>query len=246
MTGPPAPRLGVITGLAYEAACLRQAMVGRSVSVETTGGRSERVPAAVHRLLDAGATALLSFGFAGGLDPALRPGSVVIAEAVAVPDGRMLPAEPAWAAALRRAAPPESASFGIVAGVDAPVTTLAHKQALHRRTSALAVDMESHAVAVAAEGRAALAVVRVIVDPARRVVPHAAVVALRDDGGVDLAALLRSLLGRPGQVAGMIGLARDAAAARKGLRRAAALVAAASPLPSREGLGEGAARPRGM
>jgi uridine phosphorylase len=231
--------LGVITGLAYEAECLRRAFGATSIAIEVTGGQGARVAPAARRLLDRGATALLSFGMAGGLDPALAPGRIVIGEGVLLPDGRVLPADQVWGTALRLAALPEGASFGIVAGVDAPITAVADKYALHRHANALAVDMESHAVALAAEGRAALAVVRIIVDPATRVVPVAAVAAMRDDGGIDLPALLRSLLRRPGQVPGMIMLARDAAAARIGLRRAAALAATASPLPLREGLGEG-------
>ena len=224
-------RLGAVTGLAYEAECLRRAFGATPIAIEMTGGRSARVADAVRRLLDGGATALLSFGIAGGLDPALAPGRIVIGEGVVVPDGRVFPADPAWLAALRRVAAAEGDSFGVIAGVDAPVTTVADKRSLHRQTGALAVDMESHAVALAAEGRAALAMIRVIVDPASRVVPPAAVLALREDGGIDLPALLRSLLRRPAQVGGLIALSRDAAAARKSLQRAAAF-AASTPLPS--------------
>lgn len=222
-------RVGAVTGLAYEAACLRRAFGSTPIAIELTGGRPERVGAAVDRLLAGGATAVLSFGMAGGLDPALAPGRIVIAEGIVLPDGRTWPTDREWVSILRRAAVSAGAACGLIAGVDTPVTTPAEKQALHRRSAALAVDMESHAVAVAAEGRAAVAVIRVIVDPASRAVPPAAVAGLREDGGIAVTALLGSLLRRPGQVCGMIALARDAAAARPALRRAAALAAAATP-----------------
>jgi hypothetical protein len=229
-------RLGAVTGLAYEAQCLRRAFGSTPIAIQMTGGRAQKVPGAVAGLLEGGATALLSFGLAAGLDPALAPGRVMIAEAVALPDGRRVPADQAWLAALRRAAGPEEA-FGIIAGVDAPVTAVADKRSIQRSTGALAIDMESHAVALALEGRAALAVVRVIVDPAHRVVPPAAVAALRNDGGIDLPALLRSLLRRPGQVPGIIMLTRDAVAARAGLHRAAALVSRSLEKPAPAGRG---------
>ncbi|MBV9758454.1 MAG: hypothetical protein JO047_15510, partial [Alphaproteobacteria bacterium] len=42
------------------------------------GGNAIGAEQAARRLIDAGVRALLSFGLAGGLDPALRPGALLI------------------------------------------------------------------------------------------------------------------------------------------------------------------------
>lgn len=227
-------RLGAVTGLRSEAACLRRALRAARIAsgVRASGGRSEAARRAAGALLNAGATAMLSFGYAGGLDPALGPGTIVIGEAVVLADGRRLAADAAWAEAVAAAAARLGVALrhGAVAGCDHAVTAVAEKCWLRERTRALAVDMESHAVALAAKPRVPFLVVRVVLDPAGRAVPDAAASALRPDGRVAVGALLGALMRRPGELPGLLALGRDAAAARPALRRAAALVAAAGVL----------------
>ena len=83
------------------------------------------------------------------------------------------------------------------------------KAALYESTGALAVDMES---AVAARFAAArnlpFAVLRVISDDAGHVLPPAALVAMKPDGGIALGRVLGSLLRHPLQVPGLIRTAR--------------------------------------
>ena len=62
-------------------------------------------PVRLRRLLEEaaeGATAVLSFGIAGGLDTALLPGALVVATRVRAPGGAW-PADIAWSSALVRA-----------------------------------------------------------------------------------------------------------------------------------------------
>jgi adenosylhomocysteine nucleosidase len=93
---------------------------------------------------------------------------------------------------------------------DAPVTSPAQKARLFRTTGAVAVDMESEAVAeVAREAGVRFAVVRAIVDPAHRSLPR----AIRADG-VDWLALLA----QPGDWMKLMALARDWRRARRALR----------------------------
>ena len=67
-----------------------------------------------------------------------------------------------------------------------------------------------------------LAVLRVIVDPADRVIPASVLGALDDRGKTRPLALIGALLRRPADIPAVLALARDHAAARKSLRRAAA------------------------
>jgi len=57
-------------------------------------------------------------------------------------------------------------------------------------------------------------------------VPPAAMAAMAPGGRIDIAGLARALWREPGQLAGLLVLARDAAVARRSLGRAAALLGA--------------------
>ena len=50
---------------------------------------------------------------------------------------------------------------------------------------------------------------RVIADPAEREIPSAALVGMRSDGGIDVLAVLASLLEHPGQLPALLRLAAD-------------------------------------
>jgi len=117
--------------------------------------------------------------------------------------------------------------FADIAGADRPVAGPAAKAALHVSSGAAAVDMESGVVARAAmRHRLPFAVLRAIADPAHRALPPAALVAMRADGGVDLAAILDALARDPRQLPELARLALDAWRAFSALSRARALLGA--------------------
>ncbi|MBX6321798.1 MAG: hypothetical protein IRY94_08225, partial [Rhodospirillaceae bacterium] len=197
-------RLGVITGLRAEAACLQRALRGKRIpcSIRVTGGRTDAAGRATQALLNAGVTGMLSFGYAGGLDPSLRPGAVLIADAIVLPDGQRLPTDAAWAAGAAEAAERLGVPVrrGAIVGCGHAVTTVAEKRWLAERARAQAVDMESHVMARLAKPRVPFIAVRVVLDSHDRAVPEAAAGALRPDGRVATAALLAALLRRPNQI----------------------------------------------
>ena len=209
----------VVCGLRAEAKIAR----GDGVRVIAGGGDGE----ALARALAAAAPAsrgLVSFGIAGGLDPDLRPGACLVADAIVAPDGTTYPADGHWSAGLARALGAPRALF---AGVDAPLAGIAEKRAMHQATAAALVDMESHIVAAAAaRSGLPLAAIRVVADPAERQLPHAATVGMRPDGRVDLSAVLLSLARDPRQLPGLIRTGRDARAAFAGLFRCRQLLGA--------------------
>jgi adenosylhomocysteine nucleosidase len=193
-------RVGVVVGMASEARIARR--LGWPVAI----GRD-----AAENLLHEGARALVSLGVAGGLDPALRPGTLIIADAVIVGSERHV----TDSELSRRLG---GATGHIVLGIDTIVSTVAEKQRLHRTTRAAAVDLESGAVArLAVRHGLPFAVLRVICDPAARALPPAALAALDPRGAIAIRQVLASIVVRPGQLPALLALAFDAAMARRAL-----------------------------
>ena len=227
-TGTALP-LVIVTGMAFEA------RIARAPGVEVVhAAQADRLERSLERALARGAAGVLSFGTAGGLAPDLMPGSIVIADAIEGPMGRQS-TDDRWneriVAALRASLTATRIEHGPVAAVTAPVISEHEKQALHRTTGALAVDMESHIAARQAHARGLpFAVCRAIVDPAWRTLPPAATAGLRDDGTTALVPILRELARAPGQLPGMIRLAFDARAARSSLVAARAALLRADAL----------------
>jgi adenosylhomocysteine nucleosidase len=200
--------LGIVTGLTAEARIA--ALLGR---VLAGGGSAEGAARAATRLADEGATTLLSFGLAGGLCASMVPGTIVIPSIVITEDGRFT-ADAAVSARLGGVtAPSLFASTTVVARAG-------DKQVLACRTGALAVDMESGAVAAVAQARGLVfAVLRAVCDTADADLPPAALVALNARGAIGLGRVAASVLRRPGQIPALLRLASQAAIARAALVR---------------------------
>ena len=240
MPALPGP-VGVVVGLAAEARFA--APLGGHV--QAGGGTPAGAEAAVARLLACGVRALLSFGLAGGLDRALRPGAVIVPGSVIVPRPVMrdasaggfgsenasggypdalppfigMPVDDALASRLGG-----STGHRLLAG-DVIVASAEEKRHLRETTGAAAVDLESGAVALAA-ARVGLpfAVLRVICDPAERTLPEAALAALDPAGGIRVLRIFGSIARRPRQIPGLLALASDAGTARRALIKRVAAV----------------------
>lgn len=211
----------VVTGLAREAAAL-----GADVVPLISGADA----GALRRALAAKAaepfSAVVSFGLAGGLDPSLSPGAMIVAGGV-VAGGERLDCSPDLVRLLVEGfsgaglAPRQ----GLVVGVDAPVMTPEAKARLRQESGAIAVDMESHvAAAFARERGLPFAVARVVSDPAQRALPPVAAKAVRPDGSVDVALILREIRREPRQLMGLMAAGLDSAAAFGALRRSGPLL----------------------
>jgi adenosylhomocysteine nucleosidase len=192
-------QLGIVVGLTAEARLARG--LGR---VAAGGGTPAGAAEAATSLIAQGATTLLSFGLAGGLDPAWRPGDVVIPRAV-LTGGQLFATSP-------HVAP----TADLLLGHDRVLASAAEKRAFWQATGAVAVDLESGAVALmAARAGVGFCVLRVICDPAERDLPPAALIALDASGRIGLFRVLGSVAKRPKQIGDLLRLARDANAARR-------------------------------
>jgi adenosylhomocysteine nucleosidase len=119
----------------------------------------------------------------------------------------------------------EQSPLADIAGVDAPLADAIGKHTLFAASGSVAVDMESAIVARAAQRHdLPFAILRVIADPAHRTLPSSALVAMRADGEVDLAAVLGALVRSPLELPALVRLALDSRAAFSALVRVRALL----------------------
>lgn len=211
-------RPAFLVGLDFEAAILRQAAGTTSLLVAIARqGDAASTRARLEALIADGADAVASFGIAGGLDPALEAGTLVMPETVLDmgAGGEAFAIDQGWHSVLAATASSVSRKLASVAE---PVTTPAHKARLFGETGAVAVDMESAIAArLAAEKGLPFLVARVIADDARLALPAAALAGVDADGMVRPLATAMALLSRPGEIFALLRLARATAEARRRL-----------------------------
>ncbi|HMN72676.1 MAG TPA: phosphorylase [Rhodoblastus sp.] len=213
-----ARRLLIVVGLKREA---RLAGRGGGATL-CSGGDVGLLEQRLARIDPGEFSGVVSFGLAGGLDPDLSPGDLLLARSVAAP-ARSYGADAALTDALAGAVKAAGLrlSDGVFAGVDDVVLTPEDKAALRRRTGAATVDMESHVAArFAAACGLPFAALRAVSDPASRALPKLAAQALTLAGGVDYGRVIAGLARAPRELGALLEAGRDSAAAFATLKRA--------------------------
>jgi hopanoid-associated phosphorylase len=163
---------------------------------------------------------VISFGVAGGLDPTLKSGDIVVATEVLSGDTRWLAGLPLNEEMIASVAlGGRRVIRGGLAGVEQVIAARAGKAALRLETGAAAVDMESHiAAAYAAEAGLPFAALRVISDPATRALPPLALTAIKPNGDIDLRKVLHSLARNPASLRALVSTGIDFSRALRSLR----------------------------
>ena len=203
-------KAGLVVGLEAEARIARRL----GLPVEAGGGTAAGAQAAARRLLKAGVGGLISFGLSGGLQPYLQAGTLLIPTAILFESGERFETNPQLSACLGGPTP-----HTVLAGGDI-IVLACDKSEKWKITGANAVDLESGAVArIAAEHGLPCACLRAVCDTSERSLPPAAIHALDRTGRIRVGAVTWSVLSHPLQMPALIGLACDAAAARRSLLR---------------------------
>lgn len=211
----PRPVL-IVTGLLQEA----RIAAGPGMTVICSSSDPQQLRALLTVFDPTTIRGVISFGVAGGLDPSLRSGDVVVATEVMAGDTRWLAGlslndDLIASLALRR----RRVVRGGLAGVEEVVVARARKAALRSDTGAAAVDMESHiAAAYATEAGLPFAALRVISDPADRSLPVLAKSAIKANGEIDLGTILRGVVRNPRTLRALVSMGIDFNRALKSLR----------------------------
>jgi len=186
--------------------------------VAVTGMGGSAAAAGSSALIEAGATALASWGMAGGLDPTLGAGAILLPTEVIGSDGRHVNTAEAWrdrlSSAVAALAPVRG---GTLLTTPRAIGSVADKAELFRATGAAAVDMEAAAVAQAAEVRGVrFAALKAVSDESGFVMPP-----LEDfissDGGFCLTPFAVYIATRPWLWGTTLTLARNSAKASRAL-----------------------------
>jgi adenosylhomocysteine nucleosidase len=218
--------VGIVCALAAEARHLGPTTSGQAVTsladgtlLAVSGMGGAAAARGARSLIDAGATALASWGMAGGLDPALAAGAIFLPSEVIAADGTAIPTALHWRERLSEAiAAHRPVAHGKLLTSPRAIGSVADKAALFRETGAAAVDMESLAVAEVARTRELpFIAVRVIVDRAGDALPQAVTAAADSAGHLHLWRLIGALARAPSDLAPLIRLARRYRAASRSL-----------------------------
>jgi adenosylhomocysteine nucleosidase len=224
--------VGIVAALAAEARQLGPALrrgdalaLADGTRLAVTGVGREAAAEGARWLVAAGCRSLASWGLAGGLDPALAAGHIVLPEEVVLDGGESLATARAWRERVARSleAAHWPAASGKLLTSARTLETVAVKSSAFRGTRAVAVDMESFAIAqVAAAGGIPFIAVRAIVDTAADEVPPALASAADAAGAISAGRIVARLVLRPTQLPALLRLAARYRAAARSLRAVAA------------------------
>lgn len=212
--------IGVICGLKSEARCITQAVGTHRIRVGISGANAHRAEELVSQFCGQGASAIVSAGISGGLDPALKTGDLIFGSKVISATGEHFDCRTELIPPARRKSDDHARRDVVIFGSDEIISGTDEKAALFKEHGAGAVDMESHGAArAAARNNVPFLAIRTIVDSADRALPRAVLDAVRADGSADVAKVLTGCLRSPGQIVQILQLGGDSRRALDALGR---------------------------
>ena len=225
--------LGIVVAVTAEARSLSKQSIAKGelirlpdgALVTISGMGRERAARASRTLLEGGASALLSWGSAGGLTSKLSPGTLILPETVIASNRSLYHVDATWHNSLC------DRLRGLVGFYTDPlvesttvVCTPAKKAILFRETGAIAVDMESAAVAaVAQKAGVPFVVVRVVADAVDTTIPESTLNAFDEFGRLSFPKLIQGFVQHPTELFALFRIGRNYRAAQKTLAAVARL-----------------------
>jgi adenosylhomocysteine nucleosidase len=225
--------LGIIVAVTAEARTLTQEPIAGGEPIYLPGGAvlivsgmgPTRAARTSRALVERGATALLSWGSAGGLASKVSPGSLILPKTVIASDRSLYHVDVLWHKRLCNRLKGH-VDFLTEPLVESPrvVRTPAEKATLFRETGAVGVDMESGAIAaVAQEARVRFMVVRAVADATDTFIPEGTLNAVDEFGRLNFFKLIQGLAKDPTELLALVRIARNYRTAQRGLAVVASL-----------------------
>ncbi len=176
---------------------------------------------AANRLVEQGASALLSWGCAAGLDRKLKPGNLLLPERIISKDGRIFQADGDWHKRfINNLAGKVSIYKDALVESDQIITDPAQKKNLCTQSQAIAADMESAAIAeVAEKNKLSFLVIRAIADTSKCGIPNCVTQSQDGRGEIKKLLLLKNAFMHPADWIPLIVLAQQFLAAHKTLKQ---------------------------
>ena len=205
---PDLSNFGFVCGMQSEVAILRRALKGTVVEqrILCFGPGQLKARETAEELVARGCSSLVSFGLAGGLQPSVKSGDLVVATEVRTEDNKLYVCEPGlsdWLAG-QTAANRKGSVLSVAAAISEPDA----KQSAGL-SGCLAVDMESAAVAEIAEREnLPFACIRAIADESDDNIPSIALDGLDKEGNRRIIPVIKGLLRHPGQFGAILALGR--------------------------------------
>jgi len=224
-------KLGIIAALPAEANCLtnQKLNVGSPVKIQEdiylclSGMGYDSAQRCSQQLIECGVDALISWGLAGSIDMTLKSGDLLLAGRV-IGNEQSWSTHPDWLNKLQMECqqPSFSTISGDIASVNDICANITDKKNLSLKSSAVAVDMESAAIAeLASTNDIDFLVVRTIADDANTSIPQAVLKHTDLLGKPDPIPFFLSCLKNPGQIKDLIKLAKCYKQALKTLKHIA-------------------------
>lgn len=210
-------RIGIIAALPAEAKCLYSKKLKAGVPIEIqqdvflclSGIGHESALHAAKKLVTLKVDALISWGVAGAIEHSLNAGDVILAKSIINGESRYSISEDWLSRISEHFLPSEPNIFsGDIASSKEICASIKDKQHLLKKTEALAVDMESAAVAeTATVNNLDLLVIRTISDNADTAIPEAILKHTNNLGQPRIFNFMLSCILKPNQIREIYSLA---------------------------------------
>jgi adenosylhomocysteine nucleosidase len=222
---------GIVVALPEELSTLTSRKISKGCCVFITdtivlgysGAGADNARAASEQLLTQGASRLISWGCAAALSESLKPGDLILANTLIDAEGAEFGIHDEWLGfATSLISTQLKVHTGSLAESKTIVATAKDKRHLHAQTGAIALDMESAAVAaVTRQNNLPFLAIRTVADPVHMDLPKAINHSLNDEGDIVLAKLLAFIALHPAELPGLIKLGLHFNAAKNTLRSVA-------------------------
>lgn len=184
-----------------------------------SGAGSENAARASQLLISKGAKRLISWGCAAALKKDLNPGDLILPKSLTTEARETISIDSPWLDYTLEKLSAPTPKTGLLAESHFIVANSADKQTIHTQSGAIALDMESIAIAQTAhQHNYPVLVIRSIADPVTMSLPKAVSHALNEQGDVILPKLLWFLLTHPTELPGLIKLGLHFKAAKNKLK----------------------------